>query len=201
MVFFGLSGLATWISWTTCYGMLIPLAPQDFRTVCAPPEFQVGNSKLPCQSGERYRIPTALLGRPEVCQDRNVMLEMNELNNKLPSMRISYSSRCLFNSNLRRRKRVGSGIAKMQSYWNLKCVDDSWSILCRDWIICDVSFASAGRRRRSMIIFFSSPIYWKIPTLKTEYVTKVEERTSVVSSWSLGNGIKNFKVWPFSMDS
>lgn len=31
-------------------------------------------------------------------------------------MRISYSSRCLFNSNLRRRKRVGSGIAKRQVF-------------------------------------------------------------------------------------
>lgn len=32
-------------------------------------------------------------GCTEPCVDRNVMLEMNELNNKLPSMRISYSSR------------------------------------------------------------------------------------------------------------
>lgn len=172
MVFFGLSGLATWISWTTCYGMLIPLAPQDFRTVCAPPEFQVGNSKLPCQSGERYRIPTALLCRPESGQDRNVMLEMNELNNKLPSMRISYSSRCLFNSNLRRRKRVGSGIAKRQvfhckvtgtsSVWMIPgafCVEiGSFVMFLLRVLDVDVD---------PMIILFSSPIYWKIPTLKT----------------------------------
>lgn len=88
----------------------------SLRTVCAlrDPRWVTPNSH-----GIRrgvYTISTALLSRPESGQDRNVMLEMNELNNKLPSMRISYSSRCLFNSNLRRRKRVGSGIAKRQVF-------------------------------------------------------------------------------------
>lgn len=122
-----------------------------------------------------YTISTALLCRPESGQDRNVMLEMNELNNKLPSMRISYSSRCLFNSNLRRRKRVGSGIAKRQvfhckvtgtsSVWMIPgafCVEiGSFVMFLLRVLDVDVDLWW------SMIILFSSPIYWKIPTLKT----------------------------------